>query len=464
MHRAAPLAFLPFVTLLAGCPSSVVSRPDGGTDAGVDAPVDAPADAPADALVDAPVDAPSDAPVDAPPPSDGGGIANPCALPGSVQFTANGTLVVPGNPSPVDLSFLHLPTGFCVHYYGTVGNARQIRQAPGGEIFVASPTQGTTGGGANGKNAVVVLPDDDHDGVADAPVTFLSGLPSTQGLMFANGHFYYQDGTKIMRVPYAAGDRKPSGPSEQVANIGVYTSPLHWPKPLDIADDGTIYVGNGGDQGESCDPSHPFHGGILALDGPAGGTQIAKGFRNPIALRCAKGHNRCFAVELAKDYTAGGGGREKVVPIHKNDDWGFPCCATQNLPYTDSPPGTDCSKIAPEKASVLIGDTPFGIAFDSGKWPGMWANRAYVTTHGAAGSWTGARLVAYAMDTSTGLLQPGTNINGMDTGGMVDFATGWDDGTLTHGRPAAVELSEDGRLFVSNDNNGVILWIAPLSP
>src|SRR5262249_3032948 len=121
---------------------------------------------------------------------------------------------------------------------------------------------------------------------------------------------------------------------EQVADIRVYTSNLHWPRTMDIADDGTLYVGNGGDQGEACDPAHPFHGGILQIDpapgGPnPGGVPIAKGFRNPIAIRCQRGKNHCFALELAKDYTYGKGGREKVVLIRKGDDWGYPCCATQ---------------------------------------------------------------------------------------------------------------------------------------
>jgi glucose/arabinose dehydrogenase len=93
----------------------------------------------------------------------------------------------------------------------------------------------------------------------------------------------------------------------------------------------------------------------------------------------------------------------------------------------------------------------------------MWSGAAIVATHGAAGSWTGARMVAIAMDPTTGMPMPGTNMNGSDMGSMTDFATGWDDGTLSHGRPAAVEFSSDGRLFVANDNNGAIFWIAPLS-
>jgi hypothetical protein len=45
---------------------------------------------------------------------------------------------------------------------------------------------------------------------------------------------------------------------------------------------------------------------------------------------------------------------------------------------------------------------------------------------------------------------------------MMDFATGWDDGKQDHGRPAAIAFSPDGRLFIGNDINGVIVWVAPV--
>ena len=398
-------------------------------------------------------------------------IANPCDLPGSVQFTASGTITVPGGaPTAPTLDYLHLPVGFCAHYYGTVGNARQLRFAPGSaDLFVASPTSLTTGGGPGGQSAIVVLPDVNNDGNADPALTYLGNLPSTQGLLFANSYFYYQDGTKIMRVPYTAGDHTPGAASEQVADITYYTSGLHWPKAMDIADDGTIYVGNGGDQGEACATPHPAHGAVVKID-PApganmGGTVVAQGLRNPIAVRCVRGHNTCFALELAKDYTAGSGGREKLVHIHQGDDWGFPCCATQGVAYPDAqptPPAGSCSTVAGETNSFLIGDTPFGLDFEPGKWSGAYAGHAFVATHGAAGSWTGARIVAIPMDATTGLPMPSTNTSGTDVG-MTDFATGWDDSTLQHGRPASLAFHPDGRLFVGNDNNGVIFWIAQIN-
>jgi glucose/arabinose dehydrogenase len=440
-------------------------------------------------------DAGPDAPV-IPPPD--GSIGDPCALAGTLQFTSNGTVTVPGGSTTApSLSFLHLPVGFCAHYYGTVPNARQLRFSPGSmDLFVASPISLTTGGGVGGLSAIVILPDANQDGNADATITYLSGLPSTQGLLFANNFFYYQGGppgsfvgpfgneptygTQILRVPYTPGDHTPGAASEVVADITYWSDDLHWPKTLDMADDGTIYVGNGGDQAETCIEPHPAHGAIVTID-PApgganpGGTVVAQGLRNPINVRCLKGHNTCFALELAKDYTDGTGGREKLIHIHQGDDWGFPCCATQNLPYyqtlTQNSTVPNCSTVAAETNSFVIGDTPFGLDFEMGLWSGTYAGRAFVATHGAASTWVGTRIVAIPMDPSTGLPTATTDLDdgglpGPDTGGMVDFATGWYDatpGANVYGRPAALAFHPDGRLFVANDSNGIIFWIAQMA-
>jgi glucose/arabinose dehydrogenase len=421
-------------------------------------------------------------PIDATPPP-GDAAVTPmglCGLPGAIVFGASGKTVVPGgSPSDPSLDFLTLPSGFCAHYYATVPNARNIRFAPGGELFVASPSMPSTGGGPGGLNAFVILPDDDNDGLPEAPITFLSfgSSAANQGMVFAPGYFYFQDGdpadgsfsagTRIMRVPYASGDRAPSATAEQVADITVYPSQIHWPRALDIADDGTIYVANGAEQETTCDPSHPFLGGILKIDPAPGGpnpngTQVAKGFRNPISIRCERGTGHCFALELAKDYTYGLG-REKLVLIHEGDDWGFPCCATQNLPYPGIPDAGDCSVVVAENNSFYISTTPFSLDFEPGNWPAPWTHQIFIVTHGAAGTWAGARMVAIPTD-ATGMPQHSTDV-GADAAaiqGMADFATGWDDGTKTHGRPAAVAFSHDGRLFVASDNDGVIFWISKM--
>ena len=151
-----------------------------------------------------------------------------CSLPGSIVFTATGPEIIPGgDASAPSLGWLTLPQGFCAHYYGQVSMARQLRFAPDGRLFIASPCCGTTGGGNNGTSSIVILPDADHDGLADSSMPYLTGLPKTQGLLFAGGYLYFQgdpmgqgsNGLSVMRVPFQNGDVAPSGSVETVTTI-----------------------------------------------------------------------------------------------------------------------------------------------------------------------------------------------------------------------------------------------------
>ena len=402
-----------------------------------------------------------DARFDAPPVSDF------CDLPGSVVWAGGGSRIVPGGPMVPDVSWLHLPDGFCAHYFATVPETRQLRVSPGGDLFAASPSTSTAGGAAGGLGAIVVLPDDDRDGVADATLTYMNGLPSTQGLLFTGGYLYYQDGETIRRTPFAPGDRVAGPTSEQVVDVNIYTSGVHWPKTLDVDDSGNIFVTNGGDQGEACNasepgPSRPFHGGILRIDGSANGHLVAKGLRNPISLRCAPGTGTCFGIELDLDFAGGQGSREKLFPVREGDDWGFPCCATANTPFGGISPSPDCSTVEAETTSFIIDHTPFGLDFEQGRWPGIWRRRTYVVLHGIVGSYEGARVVAIQTAADTGWPVASSEA---DAGtAMLDFATGdWASNPHLHGRPAALTFSPDGRLFLGNDVDGTVVWIAPVT-
>ncbi|MDP9034061.1 MAG: hypothetical protein M3O50_04595 [Myxococcota bacterium] len=395
-----------------------------------------------------------------------------CALAGSLVWTAQGTHLVagvPGSSQAPDLSWLHLPPGFCAHYFGTVKTARQLKFAPGGDLFVASPTTPTTGGANNGIAGIVVLPDDNHDGVADTNLTFLASLPSTQGLMFTAGYLYFQDGPTIRRLRFQSGDRRPSGPVEVATTITAQQDGLHWPKVFDAARDGTVFVSNGSSQGEQCNSSRAPFGAIFKLGANGTTTEVMKGFRNPIAMRCESDHDVCLVVELALDYSWSSGGREKIVPIEPNADWGFPCCATRDIPYSgatysDTGRTPDCSAIAMESNSFIIGHTPFGLDFEPGRWPAPWTRRVFVTLHGDNGQWSGARVVAIPLDATTGLPLPATELVDASpaAGNMTEFASGWDDGMRDHGRPAPIAFAPDGRLFLGDDQLGAIIWVAPV--
>jgi glucose/arabinose dehydrogenase len=409
-----------------------------------------------------------------------------CALPGSLVGMEHGMAVVPGgDPSLPDLGWLKVPTGYCAHHFAHVPETRQLRVSPSGDIFVASPSTPTAGGERElGQGAIFVLPDDDHDGVADSTLTFLGALPSTQGLAFAAGYFYFQDGMSLKRVAFKTGDRAPSAAVETVTTMAAADAqqfPVHWPKLVDVATDGTVYFTNGSDQGELCySPSerakHPPSGTVFKVSPDGALSVVAKGFRNPIAIRCEKDSNLCFVAELARDGSGSAGGREKLVPIRQGDDWGFPCCATENTPYEGEsfedpgPPfagqllkASDCAGVTPEKVSFEIGDTPFGIDFENAGWQAPWGNRAFVTLHGAVGSFIGSRVVGIALDPATGLPLPSSDFQGEPAPNMMDFVTGWDDRSTSHGRATAVTFGDDGRMYIGDDTRGEIFWVAPVS-
>jgi glucose/arabinose dehydrogenase len=410
-----------------------------------------------------------------------------CSLPGSVVSTASGLMIVPGEsdaeaPDPMTLRWLNVPPGFCVHFFAQVPEVRQLRFAPGGDLFAASPSTPCAGGAANGLGSILVLPDDDHDGVADSLTPFLSAstapsqtITSTQGLAFGGGYFYFQDDTTIRRVPFNPGDRKPSGVITAVTTITVPQATEHWPKVLDFAQDGTLYITNGSTQGQICwsssSPSYqPVFGAVFKLNAGGATSEVATGFRNPIALRCEQDHDVCLAAELALDGSGANGGREKLVPVRQGDNWGFPCCATQGTPYTgvtysDTGQTPDCSSVAAENVSFEIGHTPFGIDFETGQWPAPWTGRVFVTLHGDVGTWEGARVVGVARDPNTGLLLPASELPGgsSNANDMLDFATGWDDGSQDEGRPAPVTFAPDGRMFLGDDMKGLVVWIAPVT-
>jgi glucose/arabinose dehydrogenase len=396
-----------------------------------------------------------------------------CALPGSLVGTPQGMAVVEGGDASLpDLSWVTVPTGFCAHHFANVPETRQLRTAPGGDLFVASPSQFTAGGAGGGKGALLVLPDDDHDGLADSQLTFLGNLPQTQGMTFARGYLYFQDGATIRRVPFQSGDRAPSAATEAVTTITAPQSGDHFPKSVDMAQDGTLYVTNGSDQGEECLANRVVVGGVFKLQADGSNTVVTSGFRNPIAMRCEANHDVCLVVELAKDGSGGSGGREKVVVVRQGDNWGFPCCATTNVPYADTEfqdTGTmvqpsDCANVTPESVSLEIGNTPFGIDFETGQWGAPWGARAFVALHGVVGSYVGSRVVGVALDPSTGVPLPASDLEAGTSGApnLIDFVTGWDDGLQDHGRATAVTFGPDGRMYVGDDTKGEIFWVAPV--
>lgn len=386
---------------------------------------------------------------------------------------------LPGTDTPD----LVVPPGFCVREFTTnadggqppVGEARVLRFAPNGDLFVAAPSMATVGGSTGGPGAVVVLPDDDKDGKADAVVTFAgpsvsdgrtcaaleaespASLACVHGLHFQDGYLYFTRSDDVRRWPYQPGQRKaPAGAGELVATLGVPSIPdARWTHTLEGRKDGSILVSRGRSDSSACSAEEMTRGAVFALH-VAGAPKlplvpdlVADGFRNPMYLRCAPNScGECYASELSGDDWDGVGGREKLSLLGQpGESWGYPCCVGRDEPHPGAG-ATSCANVGKELVAIPLHDTNFGLDFDRGGFPAPYRHGLFVALHGVFTSFGGTGVVWLGADPVT--LRP--------TGKAELFIRGFGK---PNGRATDAVFAPDGRLFVADDTLGKIYWVAP---
>ena len=381
---------------------------------------------------------------------------------------------LPGN----DTTDLTVPEGFCVREFATtpVKEARVIRFAPNGDLFVVAPSYGTPGGSINGIGGIMVLPDDNHDGVADANLTFAGPYPTNQhtcpenevdpenlacvhGILFDGGYMYYTRSDEVRRIPFTTGQRARTGASELVAPLlGGGIPEMRWTHTLEKHKSGSIYVSRGRFDGSGCVTSDMEKGAVLELHVedttktfPLTPEVVGNGFRNPMYIRCAPNTcGDCYANELTGDGWDGTGAAEKVALLAepKGQSWGFPCCVGPGTyaPGSDKS-GFDCANAGPERIRIPLHDTPFGMDFERGLFPAPYTHGIFTAIHGVITSFGGTGIIFEPVDPRS--LRP--------TGAATVFVKG----IRPTGRATDVAFAPDGRLFIADDTSGRIFWVAP---
>lgn len=358
-------------------------------------------------------------------------------------------------PAP-DVARVGYPYGFCVRRFATARAARVMAFAPNGDLFVASPATRTPGGAPVGAGQVLVIADDDRDGVG-APSEFVGGLPDVHGLVFSDAWLYYTTNDGVYRLRYAAGQRRADGAAERVADLTGLTTAQRWTHGLARAADGTIYVSVGQYGSYTCGGPAEQRGGAVyrLVPGELRPRPVSFGHRNPLYLRCDPTGVTCYAAELSDDSwdpATGTMGREKLVVIRDGEDYGYPCCAGRGA---SAPPGRgaryDCAPVVEELRTWPLHDTPFGMDFERGRWAPPYRGGFFVALHGEFTTWRNTKVVWSEVDA-----------NGRPTGVWRDFLTGFGTSSQgVQGRVADVVFHADGRLFIADDQGGTIYWMAP---
>lgn len=348
-----------------------------------------------------------------------------------------------------------VPEGFCVRRYGNVATARVLAFAPNGDLFVASPSTGTPGGAPPGLGAVVVLADDNRDGLGDAPRTFLSGVEDVHGLLFRRNELLYTTTSTVMSAPYCTGDRAVTAPRDRHAQIATLTGAVRWAHTLAESTDGRLLVSMGQYDISTCPVPDRRAGSVLRIGAgaPLAGEMVVEGFRNPMYIRC-KEWGACYAAELSGDGWDSIGGREKLIEMRQGDRYGFPCCVDRGMPTPGAGPAAGtCMDITASVQTYPLHDTPFGFDWAPASWPAPYGGSFFVGLHGWVGSWANAGVQWAPVDGTTHRPTRPTEF----------FVRGF--GRRTAGgndqRVSDLVFARDGRMFFADDQSGDIYWVAP---
>lgn len=373
---------------------------------------------------------------------------------------------VPANPA----ASLQLPAGFQAEVFAKL--------APAGGGFFRGPRFMTFGPDGNLYlslglgDKVVMLPDRDQDGKADAVVTVADRLNGPQGLAFVGDRLYVanQDGVVVLEQRNGKWPAADATPLIRDLPAGGHTL-----KTLGLGPDGHLYL-NVGSSCNVCVESDPLRATMLrytAAGKPAGALVTvgrhapspiwARGLRNTQGFAWHPVTGALYGTNNGADMrsaTKGGQPNDELPPEHLNvieagKHYGWPHCWGERFTDPNFPGPEDvCKNMQPPVMTFPAHSTPIGIAFlDKVAFPEEYRSDALVALHG---SWNrrepnGYKVVRVHFE------------NGRPAK-VSDFVTGWLEPAGAWGRPMDVAVGPNGAVYIADDRAGMIYRITYRRP
>jgi glucose/arabinose dehydrogenase len=372
-----------------------------------------------------------------------------------------------------------VPDGFAVERVTPdLPNARVIRVAPNGDLFIASSMS----------NTVHVLRIPAGSATAQRHTVFASGLRQPYGIAFyplgPNPRWVYvanSDG--LVRFPYRNGDLVATGTAQRL--VSGIPSAHHWARDIVVSPDGNrLYfsVGSGSNAAQDMFPdphlvmtpeprivsslsdwlkvrpagaawdTEELRANVLSFD-PDGRDMriVATGLRNCAGMTIQPATRQLWCIVNERDSLGNDTPFDYATHVVDGAFYGWPWYyigAHQDPRQTGKRPDL-AGKITIPDVFMQAHSAPLQITFyDGGNFPAGYVGSAFATMHG---SWnrstpTGYKVVRLLFDGS-----------GKPTGEYEDFMTGFViSDTAMWGRPVGVAVAHDGSLFVTEDANGTI--------
>lgn len=348
--------------------------------------------------------------------------------------------------TPQRLAGLKTPAGFTVSTFATgLKNPRIIAVAPTGAIYVSRREQGD----------VIMLKDDNRDGVADGPPVVVANRPSAHGLAIGNGKLYIATVKEIF-----AADMLPDGTLGTLQMIvgDLPDAGQHPNRTIAFGPDGMLYV-SVGSTCNACNESNPENASILRMS-PDGKmrTIFARSLRNTIGFGWHPATGELWGMDHGIDDLGDDQQPEELNLIEQGKQYGWPHAFGANAihPQTTPPGEITKSQWAAMSTPMTIGYTAHAapmtmIFYSGGNYPADYEGDALVAMRG---SWN--RKPASGYEIVRVRYQNGK------PQAFEPFVTGFltDRGTKHMARPVGLAMLKDGSVLVSEDGNGTIYRIA----
>ncbi|MCH7586848.1 MAG: sorbosone dehydrogenase family protein [Chloroflexi bacterium] len=331
-----------------------------------------------------------------------------------------------------------LPDGFKINVFAEgLNGPRFIHFDPQGRLFVAE----------RGADQVVILVDEDGDGVADTKKIFAAGLNSPHSLVFHSGAWYVGLPNGIVRLIDQDGD---DVVDERVTVIGNYPTNGHNTRTVEFLPDGRMVV-SVGSSCNVCEEDDPRRASVLIYDND-GERIFASGLRNAVGLAIHPQTGQLWATNNGRDLMGDNLPPDNIYLIREGANYGWPSCHSGVI--EDPKFGTPgaCEGVELAVVDLQAHSAPLGLVFYTGDtFPEEYWGDLFIAYHG---SWnrsipTGYKVVRLPFDGT----QAGAEV--------VDFASGWlEEGyEKVTGRPVGLAVGRDGALYISDDEGGFIYRI-----
>jgi glucose/arabinose dehydrogenase len=334
----------------------------------------------------------------------------------------------------------YVPKGFKVNLFaeGDFSHPRMMALAPNGDVFVADSYA----------DKVIVLRDNNKDGVADERFTFAEGLNSPFGMAFFKDWFYVANTDSVVRFKYQTGQTKAAGEPEKIITLTAGGYNQHWTRDIVFSPDGKLYLSVGSASNVSAG-EEPMRAAISVFDPDGKNFRVfASGLRNAVGIAFNPASKELWAAVNERD-----GLGDELVPDFVTSvkdgafyGWPFSYIGQNEDPRRKGENPELVKKAIVPDVLVASHSAALGMVFYSGKmFPEEYNGDAFVALHG---SWNRQKLTGYKIIRIR--FKKGKPVGNV----YEDFLTGWlpdENGSEVWGRPVGLLVAADGSLLICDD-------------